>query len=174
MPFGHVFIFEFVLRYCVSNFSIKNYVPPCLHRLWFIVCSQKTNVLLAKHAPCTRSTAHSCVQRLHVHKWHEWFVICVQTSQALLLVSQLYHLLFSSVLVFEKQIIHLEPATDDSREAVRCEKHERHDTCVWVISYCLCCFMRQISRLASQIIVAIEAVIMHEIKGFSHAIRDKI
>ncbi len=35
----------------------------------------------------------------------------------------------------------LKPATDNLREVLRHEKHARHDTCVWVISCCLCCFM---------------------------------
>ncbi len=30
----------------------------------------------------------------------------------------------------------------------RCEKHARHDMCLWVISCCLRCFMRQISHVS--------------------------
>ncbi len=55
---------------------------------------------------------------------------------------------------------------------VRHKKHERRDTCVRVISYFLCCFTRQIFRVWNHLVV--EAVIMHETKGFSRAIRDKI
>ncbi len=57
-------------------------------------------------------------------------------------------------------------------KSVRCEKYARHDTCVWVISCCLCCFMRHISPVSNCLVL--EVIIMHETKGFSRAIRDKI
>ncbi len=58
------------------------------------------------------------------------------------------------------------------RRAARWEKHARCETCVLVILYFLCCFMGQNSRVSN--CLTVEVVIMHETKGFSHAIRDKI
>ncbi len=57
--------------------------------------------------------------------------------------------------------------------SMRCKKHARCNKCVRVISYFLCCFTRQISRV-SHLSLMVEAVIVHETKGFSCAIRDKI
>ncbi len=54
------------------------------------------------------------------------------------------------------------------------KKYVRCDTCVWVILCCLCYLMRQISCVSHPKLSRIEAVIIHEEKGFSRAIRDKI
>ncbi len=59
-------------------------------------------------------------------------------------------------------------------QTIRETKHMRHDTCVRVISYFLCCFMRQISRVCVSNCLSVESVIMRETKEFSRAIRDKI
>ncbi len=56
--------------------------------------------------------------------------------------------------------------------SMRCEKPVRCDAYVRVISYFLWCFTRQISHVLNHLMV--EAVIMHETKGFCHATKDKI
>ncbi len=48
----------------------------------------------------------ACMQGsiLSIHKWHEWFVVRIQTSDTLLLPSQLHHLFLGIVLVFKKRM----------------------------------------------------------------------
>ncbi len=53
----------------------------------------------------------------HIHKWHKWFITCVQTFNTLFSANQLHHLFLSSVLVFEKQIVRLQKAVSTSSES---------------------------------------------------------
>ncbi len=56
---------------------------------------------------------------LPIHKRHEYFVMCVQTSDALLSDDQLHYLFLSCVLVFKKRIVHLQIVISKIRTNVK-------------------------------------------------------
>ncbi len=61
-------------------------------------------------------------------------------------------------------------------KSVRCEKHARCDTCMGYFVLFMLLHETDFSCLAPRVLnrLVVEAVIMHEAKGFSRVIRDKI